>query len=287
MPGRTPVIRKAREAADRLGELIEEADNVVVGAGAGLSTAAGFTYDGERFRRYFSDFEQKYGFHDMYSGGFFAYGTPEEMWAFWSRYVWCNRYDQPAGKPYEDLLAVLDGSDYFVITTNVDHRFQVAGFDKKRLFYTQGDYGLFQCSVPCSQETWGNEGAVREMLREQRDMRIPTELVPTCPRCGAPAAMNLRSDGTFVEDEGWHDASIRYADYLRAHEGMRTVYLELGVGFNTPVIVKYPFWEMTAKNRRATYVCVNRGEALVPDQIAERSLAIDADIAEVLAGLAL
>ena len=275
--------RSIERSAERLLELLEAAETIVIGAGAGLSTSAGFTYSGARFQHWFADFEEAYGFHDMYSGGFYPYATPEEHWAFWSRYIYCNRYDQPAGKAYEDLLALVDGTDYFVLTTNVDHRFQVAGFDKKRLFYTQGDYGLLQCSEPCCQETWGNEELVRRMLAEQENLRVPSELVPRCPHCGKPATMNLRADATFVEDDGWHEASIRHAEFLHKHEGMRTVYLELGVGANTPGIVKYPFWQLTAANRKATYVCLNKGEAYAPQQLAERSLIVDADIGEVLA----
>ena len=271
------------QAVERLLELLDQADAVVVGAGSGLSSAAGFTYDGERFHRLFGDFEERYGFHDMYSGGFYPFPSPEERWAYWSRYVFCNRYDQPAGRAYEDLLSLVGERDYFVLTTNVDHRFQVAGFDKKRLFYTQGDYGLFQCSEPCCRLTWDNEAEVRRMVEEQRDLCIPSELVPRCPHCGRPAAMNLRSDGTFVEDAGWHRAAERYQEFLRRHQGMRVLYLELGVGGNTPVIIKYPFWQMTAQNPRATYACINKGEAFAPRELAGQSLIIDGDIGAVLA----
>ena len=270
-------------AALRLLQAIEEADAVLVGAGAGLSTSAGFTYAGERFERWFSDFEEAYGYHDMYAGGFYPYDTLEEHWAFWSRYIYCNRFDQPAGQAYLDLLELVGKKDYFVLTTNVDHRFQVAGFDKHRLFYTQGDYGLFQCSEPCCQETWDNEEQVRAMLAEQRDLRIPSELVPRCPHCGRPAAMNLRSDGTFVEDAGWHRAAERYQEFLQRHQGMRVLYLELGVGGNTPAIIKYPFWRMTAQNPSATYACINKGEAFTPRELSAQSLVIDGDIGEVLA----
>ena len=278
----TPVAREASPAAQLL-DAIERAEAVVVGAGAGMSTAAGFTYAGPRFERWFADFEGRYGFHDMYTGGFYPYQTPEEMWAFWSRYVYCNRYDQPAGQAYLDLLALVGEKDYFVLTTNVDHRFQVAGFDKQRLFYTQGDYGLFQCSEPCCQETWDNEAQVRAMLAEQEDMRVPSDLVPVCPRCGRPATMNLRSDDTFVEDEGWHRAAERYSDFVRRHSGLAVLHLELGVGGNTPGIIKFPFWQMTAANPNATYACVNKGEAFAPRQLEAQSLVVDDDIAHVLA----
>ena len=270
---------------DKLRAALAMADAVVVGAGAGLSTAAGYTYSGPRFSRLFGDFAARYGFSDMYSGGFYPYDTLEEHWAFWSRYVMCNRYDPIPGHVYQQLLDLLHDRDYFVLTTNVDHCFQRAGFDKQRLFYTQGDYGLFQCSRPCCQETWDNEDAIRAMVDQQSDLRIPSELVPHCPHCGAPATMNLRSDGTFVEDEGWHKAAARYSEFLRRHEGMRTLYLEIGVGGNTPGIIKYPFWQMTAANPRATYACVNLGEACAPRELERQSILIDASADEVVAQL--
>lgn len=261
-----------------LREWLNGAEAIVIGAGAGLSTAAGFTYGGERFRRYFTDFADKYSFRDMYSGGFYPYDTLEEFWAYWSRYIYINRYDQPAGKPYEDLLALVRGKNYFVLTTNVDHRFQVAGFDKARLFYTQGDYGLFQCSVPCHNKTYDNEAQIRAMLKAQKDMRIPSELVPRCPVCGEPMAMNLRSDDTFVEDEGWHAASRRYEAFLRENAGKKVLFLELGVGMNTPGIIKYPFWQMTYRNKNARYACINLEIAYAPKEIADCSVCIPSDL---------
>lgn len=266
----------------RLRESLDKADAVVIGAGAGLSTSAGFVYTGERFERYFSDFEAKYGFHDMYSGGFYPYPTPEEHWAYWSRNIYYNRYVDIPGGAYHDLLELVKDKDYFVITTNVDHCFQKAGFDKERLFYTQGDYGLLQCSEPCCKETFENEDMIRQMLAGQKNMRVPTELLPVCPHCGKPLTMNLRCDDSFVEDIGWHSAAERYERFLRTRSGKRVLFLELGVGFNTPVIIKYPFWKMTAQNNRATYACVNFGEAIAPGEIKERSICINADIAQVL-----
>ena len=266
----------------KLKTALDEADAVVIGAGAGLSTSAGFTYDGERFHKYFADFEAKYGFHDMYSGGFYPYATPEEHWAYWSRYIRINRYTDAPKPVYEELFRLVKDKDYFVITTNVDHCFQKSGFDKKRLFYTQGDYGLFQCSEPCCQETWDNEAVIRQMVAEQKDMKIPSALIPRCPHCGKPLTMNLRSDDRFVEDEGWHAAAGRYANFLRTREGQKILFLELGVGYNTPVIIKYPFWQMTAKNPRATYACINRGEVFCPDEIADRAICVDGDIGEAI-----
>lgn len=270
---------------DKLRAALAMADAVVVGAGAGLSTAAGYTYSGPRFSRLFGDFAARYGFSDMYSGGFYPYDTLEEHWAFWSRYVMCNRYESIPGHVYQQLLDLLRDRDYFVLTTNVDHCFQRAGFDKQRLFYTQGDYGLFQCSRPCCQETWDNEDTIRAMVDQQNNLRIPSELVPRCPHCGAAATMNLRSDGTFVEDEGWHKAAARYSEFLRRHEGMHTLYLEIGVGGNTPGIIKYPFWQMTAANPLATYACVNLGEACAPRELERQSILIDASADEVIAQL--
>lgn len=270
------------QGIEKLKKALDEADSVVIGAGAGLSTSAGFEYGGERFEKYFADFAKKYGFDDMYSGGFYPYQTPEELWAYWSRYIYLNRYTDAPNDLYDRLLDLVKDKDYFVITTNVDHCFQKAGFDKKRLFYTQGDYGLFQCSVPCCNEIFDNEGIIKEMYKAQRDMKIPSELVPHCPHCNAVLTMNLRSDDKFVEDEGWHEASERYESFLRARNNQKVLFLELGVGYNTPIIIKYPFWDMTAKNKNAVYAAVNKGDAMCPDEIAERSICINADIYDVI-----
>lgn len=267
----------------RLKDALQEADAVVIGAGSGLSTAAGLTYSGERFERYFSDFQQKYGITDIYSGGFYPFKTLEEYWAWWSRHIYYNRYIETPKPVYQNLLELVKDKDYFVLTTNVDHCFQRAGFDKKRLFYTQGDYGLWQCSEPCHQKTYDNEEVVRQMVEQQKDMRIPAELIPYCPVCKKPMTMNLRSDQTFVEDEGWHKAAERYSEFIRRHQNLKVLYLELGVGANTPAIIKYPFWRLTALNPNAVYACVNFGEAMAPTEIVKRSICMDGDIGEVLA----
>lgn len=267
---------------EQLRHAIDAADAVVIGAGAGLSTSAGFVYSGERFEQYFSDFIEKYGFRDMYSAGFYPFSTPEEYWAYWSRYVYINRYLDPPKPVYDDLLELVQDKNYFVITTNVDHCFQKTGFDKQRLFYTQGDYGLFQCSEPCCQETWDNEDVILQMMEQQRDMRVPSELLPVCPHCGKPLTMNLRADDRFVQDAGWQQAAKRYDAFLQSTKGRRVLFLELGVGYNTPVIIKFPFWRMTAANRKATYACVNYGEAAAPKDILRQSICIDGDIGDVL-----
>ncbi|MBQ1654070.1 MAG: Sir2 silent information regulator family NAD-dependent deacetylase [Bacteroidales bacterium] len=266
---------------EKLKYAILNSDAIVVGAGAGLSTSAGFTYSGERFQRYFSDFIEKYGFSDMYTAGFHSFATEEEKWAYWSRHIYYNRY-VPAPKPvYENLLKLLKDKDYFVITTNVDHQFQKAGFDKQRLFYTQGDYGLFQCSKPCHQKTYDNEKLIIRMIAEQKNMRIPSSLVPRCPICGRKMDVNLRSDETFVEDDGWHAASKRYEDFINKHQDDKVLYLDLGCGSNTPIIFKVPFLKWTMQNINATYATINLGEAFTVEQIKDRSIVIDADVNEV------
>ena len=280
-----PSTKSCSEQLERLKAALQDCDAVVIGAGSGLSTAAGFTYTGERFEKYFSDFAAKYGIKDMYSGGFYPFPTQEEFWAYWSRYIYSNRYTDAPKPVYENLLQLVADKDYFVITTNVDHCFQKAGFDKRRLFYTQGDYGLFQCSEPCCQETFDNESVIRQMIERQENMKIPTELLPTCPHCGKPMTMNLRCDDTFVEDDGWHRAAERYENFLRTRAGGKILFLELGVGYNTPVIIKYPFWQMTAKNPNATYVCINQGQAVCPQEIERQSVCIHADIGQVLQSL--
>ena len=283
------------EKIEKLKQVLSEAKIVVIGAGSGLSTSAGFTYSGERFEKYFSDFAVKYGFHDMYSGGFTPFESLEEHWAYWSRYIMINRYMDPPKSVYRDLFSLVKDKDYFVITTNVDHCFQKAGFAKNRLFYTQGDYGLFQCSEPCHEETYDNEKQIRAMWEFRNEMKVPTELVPRCPVCGKPMGMNLRADHTFVTDKGWHKASKQYEKFLQTRniigpqgqqehqaDSGKVLFLELGVGGNTPGIIKYPFWQMTEKNPNAGYACINFGEAAVPLKIEKQSICINDDIGEVL-----
>ena len=276
--------KKSTESSsiEGLKSALETADAILVGAGAGLSASAGLTYSGERFERYFSDFYQKYGISDMYSGGFYPFGTLEEYWAWWSRHIFYNRYVDAPIPVYRELLSLVEGKDYFVLTTNVDHQFQRAGFDKQRLFYTQGDYGLWQCSKACHNRTYDNELLVRQMVARQRDMKIPTELVPHCPVCGAPLTMNLRCDDTFVQDRGWYAAAERYSNFVRQHSHGKILYLELGVGTNTPGIIKYPFWKFTLENPEAVYACINQRQAYAPREISERSICLDADIHTVL-----
>ena len=294
---------RMNEKVMQLKEKLAQADAVMIGAGAGLSTAAGFVYSGERFERYFSDYGQKYGFRDMYSGGFYPYKTQEEFWGYWSRYIWVNRYMDAPSNVYQALYRAVAGKDYFVLTTNVDHCFQKAGFDKKRLFYTQGDYGLFQCSKPCCQKTWDNEKMIREMLLaqgfsigednaltlpegKQAAMTVPAELLPRCPVCGRALTMNLRSDDRFVENEGWQSAAVEYECWVTAHTEKKVVYLEIGVGYNTPGIIKYNFWQQVYRNKNAVYACLNLEEDQIPKEIAAQSIVIGGDSAAVIRELA-
>lgn len=285
----------------KLADKIRNADAIIIGAGAGMSTAAGFIYDGPRFEKYFFDFQKNYGINEMYSGGFYPYPTKEIFWAYWARYIYVNRYMDPPKKTYEKLFELVKDKDYFVITTNVDHCFQKAGFDKKRLFYTQGDYGLFQSMNPTIKKTYDNAEWVMQAMEAQGfekdsdgiyqisqsgiSMRIPTALIPKCPDDGSDVTMNLRADDLFVEDEGWHRASAAYADFIHRHENLHTLYFEIGVGANTPVIIKYPFWAMTRANPKAKYACLNYNEAFCPHQIENQSICIDGDADTILASL--
>lgn len=299
------------EKIDILKNQLATADAVVIGAGSGLSTAAGYVYSGERFTKYFSDFEAKYGFHDMYFGGFYPYKTLEEFWGFWCRYIWINRYAPIPNDLYKKLFSLVHDKDYFVLTTNVDHCFQRARFDKSRLFYTQGDYGLFQSSTPSgksAKKTYDNYEIVKKMVlsegfkidennelvgnviaRSASDeailkikMSIPSDLLPICPDDKKPMTTNLRSDDTFVEDSGWHKAAKNYEDFLAKHEKSHVLFLELGVGMNTPVIIKFPFWQFTKANKNAFYACINKGESGCSETIVNRSVCIDAGISEVI-----
>lgn len=263
-------------------DLIEEAEAIVVGAGSGLSAASGITYSGPRFEKLFSDFISKYGFLDMYSAGFYPFDSLEEYWAYWSKHIYYNRYTPIAGEPYRYLLQLLEGTNYFVITTNVDHQFQKAGFDRERLFYTQGDYGLLQCSKACHAKVYENESLIKKMVSQQTNFRIPSYLVPHCPKCGAPQAVHLRVDQFFVEDDGWHAAQRRYLNFLEENKDKKILFLELGVGYNTPVIIKYPFMKMTYQNRQARYIYFNQEKLVIPKELEAQTIDLQGDIKETV-----
>lgn len=264
---------------------IKEADAILIGVGAGLSAASGMHYSGERFKKYFSDFHSKYGIEDMYSGGFYPFKNKQEYWAWWSRHIFINRYDAPVGEPYKNLLQLVDGKNYFILSTNVDHQVQKAGFDKKRLFYTQGDYGLMQCSIPCHKSNYDNKDMIYAMYEQQKNMEVPVELLPVCEKCGAPMTNNLRIDYSFVEDSGWHLAKDSYERFLVDNSNKKIVFLELGVGLNTPGIIKYPFIKMTSSNPQATFITLNQDEFMYPDEIKNQLIELVGDIADNLYAL--
>ncbi|WP_408628626.1 SIR2 family NAD-dependent protein deacylase [Anaeromicropila herbilytica] len=267
---------------NKIKEVIKNADAILIGAGAGLSTSAGLSYSGKRFEDNFSDFIDKYGMEDMYSAGFYPFNTQEEKWAYWSKHIFYNRYDVGATEVYRQLYQLVEEKNYFVLTTNVDHQFELTGFENERIFATQGDYGMFQCAKGCHNKLYENENVVKEMIVKQKDCKIPTSLVPICPVCGGHMEVNLRIDGDFVQDENWYKAADKYSSFLEENQNKKLVFFELGVGMNTPGIIKYPFWQMTNQWSNAFYICINKGEAWAPDEIRERSICIDGDIGQVL-----
>lgn len=276
-----------RESLDilKLSQAIKKCDAILIGAGAGLSSAAGLSYSGNRFKKYFNDFITKYHLQDMYSAGFYPYPSLEKYWAYWSRHIYYNRYLEAPKDTYKKLLNLLINKDYFVITTNVDHQFQIPGFIKEKLFYTQGDYGLWQCSKPCHQKTYDNYETVVTMIKQQHDLKIPSSLIPYCPICNAPMTMNLRCDKTFVQDSGWYHAQERYYHFLNKHHYSKIVYLELGVGYNTPGIIKYPFWQLTIENPKAIYAYINQDIIDLPSELKKQTIMINDNIHNVLSSL--
>ncbi|MCQ2405776.1 MAG: Sir2 silent information regulator family NAD-dependent deacetylase [Oscillospiraceae bacterium] len=274
-----------REEIKKLKKALDSAEAVFIGAGAGLSASAGLTYSGERFYKYFGDMAERFAISDMYSAGFYPFPNEGSFWAFWSRNIYYNRFADDTNDCYALLLSLVKDKNYFVITTNVDHCFQRAGFDKRRLWYMQGDYGLFQCSLPCTQDTYDNEDTIRAMIASEEDMKVPPELFPRCPKCGRRMTLNLRIDDSFVQDKGWYEARERYEAFIRDCKRKRVLFLELGVGMNTPVWIKYPFIDEVCENRNAVYASINRGDAFAPGEISERSILIDADIRKTLAEL--
>lgn len=270
----------------RAEKLIQDADAVLIGAGAGASTAAGLSYGGKRFQENFGAFIEKYGSQymtDMYSAGFYPFPTEEAKWGYWSRQVMINRFDPPALPFYIQLSDLVKEKEYFVLTTNVDGQFEKAGFAKDRIFATQGDYAKIQCQRACHKKTYDAEELFRKMDAEQKGCLIPSELVPICPVCGGKMAMNLRCDQYFVEDEEWHEAADRYAGFLSENRNKKVVLLELGVGFNTPVIIRFPFEKMMREQESYALIRLNKEEAVVPESFGKRAVGIGGDMAATIA----
>ena len=310
IPARDYVFQKDayEDQIDRTAEYIRNADCVIIGAGAGASTAAGIQYGGKRFTDNFEEFIKKYGGHymtDMYTAGFYPYPSEEAKWGYWSKHALMNRFDPPALPLYNELYDIIrlphevrvdhdhelqvhdivKDKEYFVLTTNVDHQFYKAGFDEQRIFATQGDYGKIQCQKACHPKTYDAEELFRKMDEARKDCLIPSELVPKCPVCGGNMAMNLRCDNYFVEDEAWHEAADRYADFLEQNKDKKVVLLELGVGFNTPIIIRFPFEKMVREHSSYSLIRLNMDEAVVPESFGERAIGIGGDMAKAIADI--
>ena len=265
---------------DKAKKAIDEADYIVIGAGAGLSTAAGIEYTGERFEKYFKDFIQEYGFTDMYSSGFHPFKSQEEKWAYWARHVFANRYDVGKTDVYQKLLKLVENKDYFVLTTNVEHQFWINGFDDERIFAIQGDYGLLQCEKACHDKLYSNKDQVFEWVEKTEDFKIPTDLVPKCPVCGGNMDLNLRKDNYFVEDYKWHEMNKNYSNFLNGIDG-KFVFLEIGVGFNTPGIIRYPFEQMTYNNDEATLIRLNLDYPQAIPENKDKTISFDENVEEI------
>lgn len=286
-PARDYVFQKDayEDQIDRAAKNIRNTDCVIIGAGAGASTAAGIQYGGKRFTDNFAEFIKKYGEYymtDMYAAGFYPYPSEEAKWGYWSKHALMNCFDPPALPLYTELYDLVKNKEYFVLTTNVDHQFYKAGFDEKRIFATQGDYGKIQCQKACHSKTYDAKDLFRKMDKARRDCLIPSELVPKCPVCGGNMAMNLRCDNYFVEDEAWHEAADRYAGFLEQHKDKKVVLLELGVGFNTPIIIRFPFEKMVRENSSYSLIRLNMDEAVVPESFGERAIGIGGDMAKAI-----
>lgn len=266
---------------DKAKKAIDEADYIIIGAGAGLSTAAGIEYTGERFEKYFKDFIDEYHFTDMYSSGFYPFETSEEKWAYWARHVFANRYDVGKTDVYQKLLKLVEDKEYFVLTTNVEHQFWINGFEDERIFATQGDYGLLQCGKACHDKLYDNEKQVFEWLDKTENFRIPTDLVPKCPVCGEEMDLNLRKDNYFVEDEKWHQMSVNYSNFLKKADG-NIVFLEIGVGYNTPGIIRYPFEQMTYNTPDSTLIRLNLDYPQAIPENKDRTISFDENVEEIL-----
>ena len=275
----TPYEEQIEEATS----MLQNAEHILIGAGAGLSAAAGLTYSGKRFQENFPEFIEKYGLRDMYSAGFYPFPSEEERWGYWSKHSYVNRIEPPALPLYRSIYELVKDKDYFVLTTNVDHQFYKAGFDENRIFATQGDYGEIQCAKGCHVKVYDAIEMFHQMNQARKNCKVPSYMVPKCPVCGGPMAMHLRCDQYFVEDESWHEAATRYGKYYSAAlKDKHTVLLELGVGFNTPTIIRFPFEKMMRENTKLNLIRLNKEEAVVPESFGKRAVGINADIAGVV-----
>nr|WP_068130207.1 NAD-dependent deacetylase [Nosocomiicoccus ampullae] len=265
--------------SETLASLIKDADAVVVGVGAGMSASDGFTYVGDRFKKNFPDFIEKYGWFDMLQASLFDFPTTEEYWAFQSRFVKLNYIDQPVGKSYVALKEMLEHTPYFVITTNADNAFYKADYDMDKVFYYQGEYALMQCSQFCHNETYRDDEMMLKMVEQQQDMKVPYDLIPSCPKCNAKLEINKRNaEKGMVESPHFFEQKARYEAFLNEHKSGKVIYLEIGVGYTTPQFIKHPFWRFTCQNKDAKFVTMNQKSYRIPDDIKEQSIALTDDI---------
>ena len=275
-------MNKTLEKIEKINKLIKAADYILIGAGAGLSTAAGIEYFGKRFEDNFAEFIKKYHFTDMYSSGFYNFKTEEEKWAYWAKHMYMNCIGMSATKLYKDLFEVVKGKNYFVITTNVDEQFYKSGFDKNKIFATQGSYRYIQCSQACHNKIYNAKDLVKEMIEKTKDCKIPTELVPVCPVCGEIMDTNLRKDAYFVQNDNWYKQSQKYNKFIEKARDKKVVLLELGVGFNTPIIIRYPFEKMVYQNNNWNLIRINKDNCINLLDIENKSIVIEDDIKKVI-----
>lgn len=271
-----------KDRINKAKEVLGTAEYIVIGAGAGLSAAAGLTYSGKRFDENFADFKEKYGIMDMYSASFYPFKTEEEHWAQWARHIKVNRYDMPPTELYEKILKLITNKRFFVITTNVESQFEKAGFPRDKIYEVQGNYANFQCAKGCHDKLYYNEEPIRKMSINTHDCQIPSDLVPKCPVCGGKMDVNLRHNEYFVQDENWYQAKNRYEEFLTETDGSRVVFMEFGVGFNTPGIIRYPFEQMTFENQNASLIRFNRDFPLGEKENETKRISFDEEILNVI-----
>ena len=266
-------------------QAIKQADYIIIGAGSGLSTAAGLLYSGEKFEKDFKEFIEKYHFDNLYSASFYEFKTQEEKWAFFAKMIKLNRYNEKPLKLYQELYEIVKNKEYFVLSTNVDGQFYNSGFDKDKVFEMQGDYSYLQCENACHNKLYNNRDLVEQWLQNTKDCKIPSKLVMKCPVCGGNMDMNLRKDANFVQDSNWYKASKRYEDFLDKIKNKNVVLLEIGVGFNTPGIIRFPFEQMTANNVKTTLIRINKDYPFPMLEIRNRTISFDEDTNKIIEDL--
>ena len=264
-------------------QAIKQADYIIIGAGAGLSTAAGLEYSGESFQTNFKEFIDKYDFDNLYSASFYEFETQEEKWAFFAKMIKLNRYNEKPLKLYQELYEIVKNKEYFVLSTNVDGQFYNSGFDKDKVFEIQGDYSYLQCENACHNKLYDNRELVEKWLQNTKDCKIPSNLVMKCPVCGGNMDMNLRKDANFAQDENWYRQSKRYSEFLARAKNV--VLLEIGVGFNTPGIIRFPFEQMTANNEQITLIRINKDYPLPMLEISSKTISFDEDTNKIIEDL--